>query len=134
MELQLKLDFFLSAQPARVMQLLTDPLLIRKWSGGAAVCELIEGGQFSMFDGWVNGNVVAWSKQDLCYTWKTTDWEEGAMFSTVNFHLHPKDGGTLVTLVQTGFPNVQEMEEHKSGWTDYFFDPLEDYIMAIDKP
>ena len=58
MAFDLDLEFTLSGKPKRVMQLLTDAALIRKWSGGEAVVENIIGGRFEMFDGWVTGKVL----------------------------------------------------------------------------
>jgi uncharacterized protein YndB with AHSA1/START domain len=58
MAYDLSLEFILSGKPQRVMELLTDPLLIRKWSGGAAVLEKVAGGKFEMFDGWVHGQAL----------------------------------------------------------------------------
>lgn len=129
----LSLEFQLSASPERVMQLLTDAALIRKWSGGDAVLDKEEGGVFSMFDGWVNGTVLKIGNNELAYTWKTTDWSEEVAASEVHYLLKKHDGGTKVTVRHTNFPDEAEMNSHQTGWTDYFFDPLEDYIMIFDK-
>jgi len=52
MAFDLTLEYTLSGKPARVMQLLSDPELIRKWSGEEAILENKVGGRFEMFDGW----------------------------------------------------------------------------------
>ena len=133
MAYDLTLTYILSAPPMRVMELLTDTALIRRWSGGEAILEASEGGAFGMFDGWVFGKVVKVAPNELVYTWKTTDWDEAATPSLVTFQLQPsQEQGTKVTLQHTGFPNENEMSEHKTGWSDYFFEPLEDYIMVFD--
>lgn len=133
MAFDLALEFILSGKPARVMQLLTDPVLIRKWSGGAAVLENKPGGRFEMFDGWVKGTVLKTGKNELAYTWKTSDWPEETKPTEVHYLLKEDEAGTKVILHQTGFPNEEEMNSHKTGWTDFFFDPMEDYILIIDK-
>ena len=115
------------------MQLLTDPVLIRKWSGGAAILENKEGGKFEMFDGWVTGTVLKTSKNELAYTWKTSDWPEETKPTEVHYLLKEDEAGTKVILHHTGFPNEDEMKSHKAGWTDFFFDPMEDFILIIDK-
>ena len=130
----IRLTFRLSSPPERVMQLLTDTALIRRWSGSEAVLEKHTGGRFEMFDGWVNGAVETATDTELSYTWKTTDWDENALPSKVYYLLAPaEDSGTTVTLLHTGLPNEQEMKEHAAGWSDYFFEPMEDYIMAFDQ-
>jgi uncharacterized protein YndB with AHSA1/START domain len=133
MPFDLALEFTLSGKPGRVMQLLTDPVLIRKWSGGEAILENRVGGRFEMFDGWVSGEVVKTGAKELAYTWKTSEWPEDAKPSEVHYLLKEDEAGTRVLLHHTGFPDEKEMNSHKSGWTDFFFDPLEDFILIIDK-
>ena len=115
------------------MQLLTDPKLIRKWSGSEAILENKVGGKFEMFDGWVTGKVLKTSERELAYTWKTSEMPEDAKPTEVHYLLKEDEAGTKVILRHTGFPNEDEMKSHKSGWTDFFFDPMEDYILIIDK-
>lgn len=133
MNYDLALNFTLSGTPQRVMQLLTDPALIRKWSGGEAVLENKIGGRFEMFDGWVFGEILKMTDTELAYTWKTTDWAEEIKPTEVHYLLKPDEAGTKVELRQTGFADEQEMKSHKNGWTDFFFDPMEDFILIIDK-
>ena len=133
MAFDLALEFILSGKPARVMELLTDPVLIRKWSGGAAILENKVGGRFEMFDGWVKGTVLKTGKNELAYTWKTSEWLEETKPTEVHYLLKEDEAGTKVILHHTGFPDEEEMKSHKSGWTDFFFDPMEDFILIIDK-
>ncbi len=133
MAFDLALEFTLSGKPKRVMQLLTDAVLIRKWSGGDDVVEYKVGGRFEMFDGWVTGEVLQTSKNELAYTWKTSDWPEGTKPTEVHYLLKEDEAGTKVIVHHTGFPNEKEMDSHKTGWTDFFFDPMEDFILIIDK-
>lgn len=133
MSLDLTLEFTVSGKPQRVMQLLTDPVLIRKWSGGEAVFENKPGGRFEMFDGWVTGTVISVGDNELAYTWKTSEWPEETKPTEVHYLLKADNGGTKVILRHTGFPNEDEMKSHKSGWTDFFFDPMEDFMLIIDK-
>jgi uncharacterized protein YndB with AHSA1/START domain len=133
MAYDLSLEFQLSATPDRVMVLLTDAGLIRKWSGGEAILENKVGGEFMMFDGWATGRVTKTGENELAYTWQTTDWADGTPPTEVHYLLKSKDGGTLIKVTHTGFADEEEMKSHKSGWTDYFFDPLEDYIMIFEQ-
>jgi uncharacterized protein YndB with AHSA1/START domain len=133
MAYDLRLEFQLSASPETVMKLLTDATLIRKWSGNEAIVDNKEGGEFMMFDGWVTGTVLKTGTNELAYTWKTTEWPDDVTPSEVHYLLQKHDGGTKVAVTHTGFPNEDEMKSHRSGWTDYFFDPLEDYIMIFEQ-
>ncbi len=133
MAYDLSLEFHLSTTPQRVMQLLTDAALIRRWSGGDAIFENKENGTFSMFDGWATGNVLKVTDTELSYTWITTDWPEGTEPTEVHYMLKKKDGGTSVSVHHNNFADEDEMNSHKNGWSDYFFEPLEDYIMIFEK-
>ncbi len=134
MSYDINLEFRLSGKPARVMQLLTDATLIRKWCGSDAVIENKPGGRFEMFDGWVTGEVIKTSENELAYTWKTTDWAEDAKPSEVHYSLKgDSQGGTVIKVIHTGLPNEKERDEHKTGWSDFFFDPMEDFMLIIDK-
>ena len=133
MAFDLKLDFLLSGKPARAMQLLTDPALIRKWSGEDGIAEPKEGGKFEMFDGWVTGEVVKATDNELVVTWLPGDWAEGVKPSKVHFLLKPHEAGTQVILEHTGLPDEKERDSHKTGWADYYFDPMEDFMLIIDK-
>ena len=130
MAFDLELEFVLSGKPKRVMELLTDPALIRKWSGSDAVVENRVGGSFAMFDGWVTGKVLKTTEHELAYTWKEEHWPAA---SQVYYVLKPDEAGTKVILRHTGLPNEAEVKNHKSGWADYVFDPLEDFILIIDR-
>ena len=133
MAFDLSLEFILSGKPQRVMQLLTDAALIRKWSGDEAVFENKVGGKVELFDGWVKGEVIKTSGNELAYTWKPADWAEETKPSEVHYLLKADEAGTKVVIKHTGFPNEKERDSHKTGWADFFFDPMEDFILIIDK-
>lgn len=133
MAFDLHLEFWLSGKPSRVMQLLTDPVLIRKWSGEEGVAEPRVGGRFEMFDGWVTGTVQKATTEELSVTWLPENWPKGAEPSVVNFILKARDGGTTVYVDHTGLPTEAERDSHKTGWADFYFDPMEDFIMMVDK-
>lgn len=86
-----------------------------------------------MFDGWVTGKVTRVGPKELAYTWRTTDWPAETKESEVLYILESRDGGTKLTVHHTGLPTEDEATSHRSGWTDYFFDPLEDYIMIFEQ-
>ena len=133
MAFDLDLEFTLSGKPKRVMQLLTDAALIRKWSGEDAVLENMTGGKFEMFDGWVTGKVLKLGDRELAYTWTASDWADGTSPSEVHYLLKDDEAGTKVSVKHIGLPSAEEMDSHKAGWTEFFFDPLEDFILIIDK-
>lgn len=132
MAFDLQLNFFLSAMPARVMQLITDAALIRRWSGEEGMIEAKEGGSMSLFDGWATGTVTEATPNKIAFVWRVAEWTDETPDTAVQLTLRSKDGGSEVTLVHTGFATEDEMKSHRTGWNDFFFDPLEDYIMIFE--
>jgi uncharacterized protein YndB with AHSA1/START domain len=130
MAYDITLEFLIPAKPIQVMKLLTDAKLIRAWSGGEGKVEKKVGGEFDMFDRWVAGKVLEISDNELAYTWKTTDWAEDVKPTDVHYRLQADKEGTKVLLTHNGFPNEEEMESHKEGWTEHFFGPMEEYILV----
>ena len=122
------LEFYLKASKEEVMQLLTDEDLIEAWGSGSSLIEKFEGGRFVMFDGWVEGKVMKITNDELAYTWKPSDWAEDTSPSSVHYKLITEKDGTKIILEHRGFPDKKEMENHKSGWTEHFFGPIEEYL------
>ena len=130
MSYDLALEFMLPATPKQVMRLLTDAKLIRAWSGAEGQVGRKAGEAFEMFDGWVTGEVLKISDNELAYTWKTTEWADDAKASEVHYKLLADKEGTKVLLKHTGLPNQEEMDSHKEGWDEHFFGPMEEYVLS----
>lgn len=122
------LDFYVNASPGKVMELLTDSVLITDWSGGESLVDKKIGGQVALFDGWVEGKIFRLTGNELAYTWKPSNWPEEVPASEVYFTLEAKGKGTVVILEHSRFPNSKEMEDHKNGWSTQFFDLIEQYL------
>lgn len=125
----LKIEILLPAKPAQVMQMLTEQKQIEIWSGEEAVFEAKEGGAYSMFGGWANGTVQKLSADELSYSWRTAEWAEETAASLVHFKLKASGEQTLLVLNHSNLPDEDEVKSHKTGWNDFFFTPLEDYLM-----
>jgi activator of HSP90 ATPase len=110
------------------MHLLTDSDLVTAWSGAEALIEKRSGGQVALFDGWVEGKILTCTAHELAYTWKPTHWPEEVPASEVYFKLEAEGKGTRVTVEHSRFPDAKEMESHKNGWSEHFFDLIEDYL------
>ena len=128
--LQCTLTVTLKASPEAVFDLLTASKKIPLWCGGQkGGVQSKVGGKFSMFDGWVNGSVLAFERgKRLSYTWMPGDWPESTTPSIVTYAFSKSSKGTKIALVHFGFPNQKEMKGHKSGWTEYVFDPLKTFL------
>jgi uncharacterized protein YndB with AHSA1/START domain len=114
-----------------VFDALTKANTIQKWMGQEGSVATRKGGKVMLFGGWVNGTVTACKKpSSLSYTWKPSDWAAGTTASHVEINLLEKNGKTEVSLTHHTFPNKTESDNHKKGWFEYVFDPLEEYFLS----
>lgn len=124
----LSLKFFVYAPPDEVLELLLNPEFIKDWSGADALVEKKVGGNFMMFDGWVEGKILKITDNELAYTWKPSGWSEETAASEVNYKLASVEHGTEVMIEHTNFPSEEEKESHKKGWEEHFFGPIGEYL------
>lgn len=114
-----------SAPPAAVFALLTDPEKILRWMGTEARTELQPGGIYLVN---VTGARVARGSfrevvpvHRLAYSF---GWEGSEAVppgsSLVEIDLIEQPNGTLVRLTHTGLPTAEQCEAHAKGWAHYF--------------
>lgn len=113
----IKQKYFINASPEKVFQALTDPLIIKKWSGSNALMENKKGGKFELWDGWNYGtNTEIIKNKKLVQEWYSEDWEEA---STVSFILHDKNGKTEVELIHEDVPD-ESFTKYSKGWEEHY--------------
>lgn len=132
MAYDLALEFYLPVAPDKVMRMLTESELIKAWSENAAIFENRQGGKIELFDSWVSGEVIKTGTDELEYSWTVIEWDEEVPPSIVSYKLVEENGATKIELKHTGLPNEEEMNKHESGWMEYFFGPMENYILEND--
>ena len=89
-------------------------------------------GDVELFDGWVKGKVVVFDSRGkkLAYTWKPSEWSAKTAPSLVEITLKPHQAGTEILIHHSGFPSQTEADNHLNGWTDYVFEPLNDFLIS----
>jgi uncharacterized protein YndB with AHSA1/START domain len=119
------------AARSAVWAALTQPALIAQWFGQTATLgELVVGGTGEF--GWVEYDNFAKvlitaveHERTFAYRWATSVDEVRSDNSTeVTFTLADADGGTLLTVIETGFDRVSdtaagisaELDDHRDGW------------------
>lgn len=125
----LNIEILFPATPSQVMHMLTEQKQMEIWSGEEVVFEAKEGGKVNLFGGWMSGEVKSISADELSYTWRTAEWPDETADSLVHFKLKESGEQTLLVLNHTNLPSEDEKQSHKTGWQDFFFTPLEDYLM-----
>ncbi len=133
MAFDLNLQFFIPAEPPRVMALLTDAKLLRAWSGEEGSVDKKPGGKVEMFDGLVTGEVLKATENELAYTWKQTGWAEDTKPAEVHYTLSKNKEGTKIVLVHKNLPSQEEMDNQKEEWEENFFGLMEEYVWATTR-
>lgn len=107
---------------------------IAVWSGQRGKVQPTIGGTMELFDGWVKGIVLAYeSGKRLSFTWKPAEWADEYQSSIVTCTFKPTKTGSTFTVKHSGFPNNSELKSHKTGWTEFVFDPLKMYLTLKHK-
>ena len=122
----------LYATPEKVFDALTKEAILEEWCDGGGKVASKAGGEIEMFGGWVKGEVVEFSAKTkkLSYTWKPKEWDKKTPASLVAYTFNTHKAGTDLHVVHTGFPTQEEADNHLRGWTDFVFEPLNDYFTA----
>jgi len=127
----LEVKYIIYAEPEKVFDAVTQEAKLGEWCEGGGKVEPFEGGEVELFDGWVKGEVLHFNKlkRELSYTWKPSEWGMKKDPSIVEFSFDKNPAGTLVKVKHFNFPDQAESDKHRTGWVDYFFEPLNDHII-----
>ncbi len=124
----IKQSYRIARPPDEVWHALTDPEVIRQWSGSRAEYPLEPGASYSLWDGSIRGEIVeVVPLQRLVKTWKPVDWTR--QDSVVTFTLSPLANGTRVDLVHE---NVEESDYNDTdeGWDIYYLGAMKRMLEA----
>lgn len=128
--MQISLKRKIKAPVDVVFDALSNEVVLSEYAGKCAF-ERKVGGIVMFFDEWVHGEVLKYLKnKELSYTWKPTDWPETANASVVTMTFLERGVATVIELTHENFPNDKEAENHKNGWEEYIFGPLEKYLIG----
>jgi uncharacterized protein YndB with AHSA1/START domain len=130
---QLQLRDVFPAAPERIYELWMDSEGHALMTGGEAVIDPREGGEFSAWDGYITGVTERLEPGRLIVQrWRTSEFPEDAGDSMVELTLRPVEGGCEITLVHSAIPEGQG-DRYKSGWVDYYFEPLRELLEGISE-
>lgn len=98
------------------------------FTGSKATCDPRVGGKFTAWDGYISGkNLKLDEGKRIVQEWKTTEWPDKYLPSTVEFSFQKKKGGTELTMVHSKVP-AQQADSYRQGWIDYYWKPLKAYF------
>jgi activator of HSP90 ATPase len=111
------------ASPHAIYESLMDEKKHAKFTGAVVKMSRKAGGKFNIWDGAISGeNLELVPDKKIVQSWRYSDWPAG-QYSRATFSLEEVDGGTRLTLNQTGVPD-EAYEDIKQGWKDYYWKPL----------
>lgn len=110
--------------PAIVYRALTNPLILKLWTGFDAEMKEEVGTEFSLWDGNIAGVNLAFEVDKMIQQeWFFGEQEEA---SIVTIKLHPHKKGTSAELIHTNIPD-EDFEAMVEGWNDTYFADLIDF-------
>jgi uncharacterized protein YndB with AHSA1/START domain len=139
----LKVERWFDAAPEEVFDAYTDPVAQKVWYEDQpgwiveAECDLRVGGRWVVTFGPPGGEPYRETNvfkeidrpRHLVYT-STVTMPDGSSFDTgMDVSFEVQDGGTRMTILQTGFPSAELRNDHQGGWPG-FLDRLERVVNA----
>ena len=101
--------------------------------GGKAEASDVVGAAHSAWDGYIEGrNVELTPFRRIVQTWRTRQFPEDHPDSLLTIELAPIATGTRLTLTHRGVPDGQTTYE-KSGWREFYFEPMHAYFSDRDE-
>ncbi|MEZ4979787.1 MAG: SRPBCC domain-containing protein [Chitinophagales bacterium] len=121
---EFKAYFIVPEEPEIVYKALTNPVVIKLWTGYEAEMSEEVGAEFSMWDGDICGINLGFEKNKLIQQqWFFGDQEEASIVS-IKLHKHKK--GCSAELLHTNIPD-QDYEAIVAGWREAYFGELIDF-------
>jgi uncharacterized protein YndB with AHSA1/START domain len=109
-----------SRSPEEVWEYLTKPELLEQWLGKSDF-QPIEGHKFRFFSPYGNDSFCEVLEvrpfTRLSYSWQKNSAKDHKPFnSTIIWTLVPKEDGTELQLVHSGFTALEDVAAHENGW------------------
>lgn len=119
------------APPKEVYDALLDPKKHSDFTGSKATGKAVVGTKFTAWDGYISGIILKLENgKRIVQEWRTTDWPNDYPPSKLEFVLRKINDKTELTMVHSNIPIEQE-EELKQGWIDFYWNPLKSYFKKI---
>ena len=122
--------YTIPAEPEELYRALTTEITIRLWTGDQVEIDPVEGGEFSLWDGAIQGKFLELKPfEKIVQQWYFGDQQEP---SIVTLKLHPHKKGTSFEVRHTNIPD-EAYEDIISGWDDPYVDSLLDFYSGEDE-
>mgnify|MGYP000992268156 CR=1 FL=1 len=116
--------YIVHTTPDMLYLALTNPTIIKLWSGDEAEMSTIPGSEFSLWEGNICGKNLEFKKnKKIVQQWYFGEQE---LPSIVTIILHEHKQGTSVELRHTNIPD-DDYDDIVEGWNDQYFGVLQDF-------
>ncbi|HMR20376.1 MAG TPA: SRPBCC family protein [Sphingobacterium sp.] len=117
--------FVIPATPEEIYRALTTEITIRLWTGNEVEIDPTEGGEFSLWDGAINGRFIELEPfKKIVQEWYFGEQDEPSIV-TIKLHEHKK--GTSFEVNHTNIPE-EDYDDIVEGWeTEYVGSLIEFY-------
>lgn len=117
--------YIINASSEKVWEALTNPNLIKRWSGADAIMDDKTGTNFKLWDGDIFGkNIKVEKGEKLVQEWYGGKWDKP---STLTFTFKNLGNKTEVNLLHEDVPD-NEAKDIENGWRDYYMNPLKELV------
>lgn len=124
----LKVSAVLPASPKSVYEAWMSSQEHGKFTGGKAVIDPKKGGNFTAWDGYIQGkNLELVPGRKIVQSWRTAEFPSRSPDSRLEVLLEKAKDGTKITIFHTNIPDGQG-ERYRQGWLDYYFKPMKGYF------
>ncbi len=121
---EFKKYYIITAQPEDLYRALTTEITIRLWTGDLVEIDPQVGGEFSMWDGAIQGKFLEMEPYSkIVQQWYFGEQEEE---SIVTFKLHEHKKGTSLEVKHTNIPD-EDYDDIVEGWNETYVASLIDF-------
>lgn len=116
--------YIIDAPPEDVYIALTNAATIQLWSGEPAIMEPVEGTEFSLWEGSIEGKNLAFEPgKKIVQEWYFGEQEEASIVTII---LHENKGKTSAELRHTNIPD-EDFNNITEGWNENYFGSIIDF-------
>ena len=116
--------YIIDAPPEDVYNALTNAATIQLWSGDPAIMEPVEGTEFSLWEGSIEGKNLSFEPgKKIVQEWYFGEQEEASIVTII---LHENKGKTSAELRHTNIPD-EDFNNITEGWNENYFGSIIDF-------
>jgi uncharacterized protein YndB with AHSA1/START domain len=125
---ELHVQAVIPGNPREVYEAWMDSRSHGEFTGGPAEIDPVVGGMFTIYDGYITGKTLELKPHSrIVQAWRTTEFPEGTPDSRLEVSFESVPEGCRVTIDHFNLPEDQ-VEGYKTGWMEYYFDPMTRYF------